>query len=371
MASHSVFLSAGDYSGDNAASRLAAELQRGYPGLSLCGLGGHRLAAAGQEQLADPEDLAVLGFWEVARRYFYFRDLMARCVDRVRRSRPDVVVLVDYPGFNLRLAARLRGLGIPVVYYIAPQVWAWGQHRVKQMRQTIDRLLVILPFERTFFSQHGITCDFVGHYLLEDMPDEYIGSAVREPGWLALLPGSRRQEVARMLPTMLCAASWMYEKYQMTAAVAAVRGKADYEAAVARYATGPVEIVYDDPRRVVAQSRLACVASGTATLETGIIGRPMVVMYKTGWITYQIAQRLVTLEQIGLVNLVLAKKVVPELIQGAASVGATTRELERFVVEDEYAAGVTRELHRVPGLLGGGGASARAAELVAQTAGWG
>ncbi len=371
MASHSVFISAGDYSGDNAAARMVAALQGGNPGFSLFGLGGHRLASAGQEQLADPEDLAVLGFWEVARRYFYFRELMARCVAEIKSRRPDVVVLVDYPGFNLRLAARVRGLGIPVVYYIAPQAWAWGQGRVKSMRETVDRLLVILPFEQEFFTGHGITCDFVGHYLLEDMPDAYVSSAIPDFGHLALLPGSRVQEVARMLPTMLCAGGWMYEKYQMRSVLAAVRGKADYKAAVARYATGPVDIVYDDPRRVLAEARLACTASGTATLETGIIGRPMVVMYKTGWVTYQIAQRLVTLDMIGLVNLVLGEKVVPELIQSGASVRATTRELERFVREREYTAGVLDRLRRLPGLLGGEGASARAAALIAETAGWG
>lgn len=370
MASRSVFICAGDYSGDNAASRMVAELQKGDSGVSLFGLGGHRLQKLGQEQLADPEDLAVLGFWEVARRYFFFRQLMLKCVVEIQRRRPDVVVLVDYPGFNLRLATRLRGLGIPVVYYIAPQVWAWGQGRVKQMRETIDRLLVILPFEQQFFTEHGVNCNFVGHYLLEDMPDEYISSAVPDYGHLALLPGSRTQEVERMLPTMLSAAGWMYEKYQMRASLAAVTGKADYEAAVAQYATGPVDIVYDDPRKVLAQAKLACTASGTATLETGIIGRPMVVMYKTGWITYQIAQRLVTLDTIGLVNLVLGRKVVPELIQSAASVKATTRELERFEGDSKYRSGVVEELHRVPDLLGGQGASVRAAELIAETAGW-
>lgn len=359
-----LFISAGDPSGDIAAGRLAAVLRRRQPGIAFCGLGGERLSALGQEQFASGRDLAVLGFWEVARRFQYFQKLMTRCVSEIKQRRPKVVVLVDYPGFNLRLAARIRHLGIPIVYYIAPQVWAWGRKRVHEIKTLVDLLLVILPFEEQFFSDNGVPAKFVGHYLLEDIDPAYVSSPIPKNGKIALLPGSRSQEVQRMLVPMLDAASRHLKAHGGSAVVAAVRGAYDYEKVVAQYQKAGIEIGYDRSREILFGSDLAVVASGTATLEAGIIARPMVIVYKTGTITYQIARRVIKLDKIGLVNLVLGDQVVPELIQHRASPESIASELGRYTTDPKYRDQVHGRLLQVPSRLGGTGASERAADEI-------
>lgn len=364
MSGQSLFVSAGDPSGDNAASRILTAILSRRPNLTLFGLGGARLRFLGQRQLADSSDLAVLGFWEVARKYFFFRDLMKRTVAEITRRKPSAILLVDYPGFNLRLAARIRHLDIPIIYYISPQVWAWGGKRIAQMRKNIDLMLSILPFEKEFFDKAGLPCQSVGHYLLDDIPAEFISSPLPNLNRIALLPGSRKQEVARMLTPMLEAAKLMHGSHGSKAVVAGVEGLFDYKSTIGMGSYDNIEIVYNDARRVLHESDLVICASGTATLECGIIGRPMVIMYKTGFLTYQIAKRLITLDSIGLVNLVLGEKVVPELIQNEATAAAIANALTRYRDDDAYQQQVVDRLRTVPDLLGGRGSSERAAKLI-------
>ncbi len=366
MDNPSLFISAGDPSGDNAAARLVASLKTTHPKLSLFGLGGPRLKASGQELLAEPSDLAVLGFWEVVKRFGYFRELMIRTEFTIESRRPQCILLVDYPGFNLRLAKRVKHLGIPIIYYISPQVWAWGKKRIPQIRELVDEMIVILPFEKPFYDQHGIKSEFVGHYLLEDIPAEYLASAPPDKKKIALLPGSRRQEVERMFGPMIEAACRFNAKYGTTATIAAVENGFDYSAAVANYKERGVSISFNDARRVIFESDLAITASGTATLETGLIGRPMIIVYKTGWITYQIAKRVIKIPSIGLVNLVLGRKVVPELIQADVTPERMVSEMERiWQNRGEYEA-VRQKLLELSSILHGQGASDRAAALVAK-----
>lgn len=364
MSSQSLFISAGDPSGDNAASRVITAIRVRRPNLSLFGLGGPRLRFLGQDQLADSSDLAVLGFWEVARRYYFFHRLMSRTVAEITRQKPSAILLVDYPGFNLRLAARIRHLDIPIIYYISPQVWAWGGKRISQMRENIDIMLSILPFEKEFFDKAGLTCTMVGHYLLDDIPAEFISSSLPDVNRIALLPGSRRQEVARMLTPMLEAARLMNDSHGSKSVVAGVGDLYDYESEIGMVSPENISVVYNDARRVVYESDLVICASGTATLECGIIGRPMVIMYKTGFLTYQIAKRLITLDSIGLVNLVLGEKTVPELIQHEATAAAMANALARYHDDNAYQEQVVNRLRTVPGLLGGTGSSERAARLI-------
>lgn len=361
-----IFLSAGDPSGDTAASLLVAELGKLRPDWRYLGLGGLRLGRAGQQQLADADDLAVLGFWEVARKYSYFRRLFTTCVDRITEARPKAVILVDYPGFNLRLARKIKHLNIPIIYYISPQVWAWGKRRITQIKKLVDMMLVILPFEEKFYSEHGMTSRFVGHYLLEDIPADYISSGVsdRKPPVLALLPGSRPQEIQRMLPVMLEAAADFNRKHGTRAVVAGISDLFDYERHLEGYRSDGIDIVYDNSRKVICDSHVVVTASGTATLEAAIIGRPMVVIYKTGLLTYMIARSLVRLDKIGLVNIVLGDKIVPELIQQRATARNICRELDRYLLDQEHYETVKGKLSTVPSLLGGTGASRRAAESI-------
>ena len=359
-----LLVSAGDPSGDTAAARLLKELVAIQPTLTAFGLGGRQLKAGGQEQLAPPERLAVMGFWEIASQMIFFRRLLRRCASEIEKRRPQALVLVDYPGFNLRLAARVRKLGIPVVYYISPQVWAWGKRRLRRIRELVDLMLVILPFEKQLYDEHQIVCRYVGHYLLEAIPSEMTASPVPAQGHLALLPGSRPQEIRRHLPLMIAAAGRMWERHGVKSIIAAISGACDYE----RYLTGETAafctIRYDDTRRIIAEASLVLTASGTATLETAIIGRPMVVVYRTSWATYQIARRLVKSPYIALANLVLGQKVAPELIQSQATTAAVVGELERFILDAAYRERTASILRQTAGLLGGVGASRRAAEAI-------
>lgn len=330
------------------------------------GLGHNRLKALGQEQFVDGSRLAVLGFWEVFKQSLFFRKLMKRCVTEIEIRQPKAVILVDYPGFNLRLAKRIKKLGIPIIYYISPQVWAWGKGRVNEIKELVDLLLVILPFEHDFFNGHNIKNEFVGHYLLEDIPPEYISTQIerQEKTHLCVLPGSRTQEVKRMLPLMLNAASIFTKKYNAAAVVAGIKGVYDYETALEPYKKDHIDIIYDNARKCIYDSSLVLTASGTATLETGIIARPMVVVYKTGFITYQIAKRLVSLKNIALVNLVMNDKIVPELIQGEANQDNMLKELSKFMDDKQYYNSVHEKLLKVSMTLGGIGSSERTADSI-------
>ena len=330
MTGPQLFISAGDLSGDNAVSRALAELQSRKPGARNFGLGGEKLKRLGQEQLADSREIAVIGFWEVARKILFFKRLMDRCVKEIESRRPQCIILVDYPGFNLRLAKRVRHLSIPIIYYISPQVWAWGGKRVAEIRQLVDRMLVILPFEQDFYRHTGVQAEFVGHYLLEDIPPEYISSPIPNSKQIALLPGSRPQEIERMLEPLCQAAAAYNRKHGTRAVVAGIRDRHDYDVIIEKYKDAGISISYEDSRRTVYESDLVVTASGTATLEVGIIGRPMVIVYRTGLLTYQIAKRLLKIDTIGLANLVLGEKVVPELIQQDVSEQRILSELDRI-----------------------------------------
>lgn len=370
MNKKSIFLSAGDPSGDNASSKLVEALGALHPDIEYFGLGGERLKKLGQEQFASGAKLAVLGFWEVVKHYSFFKNLMNRCIKEIEKRKPSVVLLVDYPGFNLRLAKKIKHLQIPIIYYISPQVWAWGKRRIKEIRKNIDLMLPILPFEEIFYEHSGVNSKFVGHYLLEDISENYLSSKTpaveNEKNTIALLPGSRPQEIERMLIPSLEAAKMFNAKYGTRAVVAGIKGVYDYENILRQYDGSDISIVYNKTREIIFKSSLVISASGTATLEVGIIGRPMVVIYKTGFITYNIARHLVKLDKIALANLVMDEIVVPELIQNDATPEKIFTELEKYWQDNSYYDSVQNRLFSIPSLLGGKGASDRTAKLISE-----
>ncbi len=361
-----LFISAGDPSGDNATAHLIESLHSMESNLTLSGLGGPRLKALGQTQIVDGDRLAVLGFWEVAKNFLFFQQLMKQTIEHIEKTKPSAILLVDYPGFNLRLAERVKHLGIPIIYYISPQVWAWGHKRIKQIERLVDLMLLILPFEKDYYADKNVRSVFVGHYLLEEIPSEYISSdpPEAERQSVCLMPGSRTQEVERMLPSMLEAGRRMHNEFGVQVRVGAVSGLYDYESAVKQYDGSAIELVYDRPRECMYESSIVLTASGTTTLEAGIIGRPMVIVYRTGQITYQIAKRLVKLDSIGLVNLVAGKKIMPELIQGEANPEQMFTALARYWQDEQYYRLSCTELERIPEILGGVGASDRTAKEI-------
>jgi lipid-A-disaccharide synthase len=317
----SIFLSAGDPSGDAHGAAVAAALLRRWPAARLFGLGGPRMARAGVELLADFDRLTVLGFVEVVRHLPFFLGLLRRMRAEMARRYADLVLPIDYPGFNLRLARSAHADGFPVLYYIAPQVWAWHRSRAADLARVTDRLAVVLPFEVPLFRQFGADARFVGHPLL-DLPPATTERAAfcraldidAERPVLAIFPGSRRQEVDRHLDLFQAAADRLME------------ARPEVQPVVARAADVPQSLyagahvpVADEPRTLLAHAHAALVKSGTTTLETALAGVPMVIAYRTHPLTFWIARRLVDVEHIGLVNLVAGERLAPELLQGEAT----------------------------------------------------
>ena len=322
MSGGTVFVSAGEPSGDQHAAALVAALRTAAPGLAIEGVGGPNLAAAGARLIARIEDLTVMGFVEVVRKVPAHWRLLKRIERRLAAGDVRLVVLVDYPGFHLRVAAAARRAGVPVLYYIAPQLWAWGQRRVKLMARDVARLAVILPFEEAFFARHGVRATFVGHPLMDRPPAPARAEAKRALGLdparpvLGLFPGSRRQEVVRLWRPFLAAAALVRRSRPDVQVLAAATQAGEYPEA------GDVVLVPGRARECFAAADAALCKSGTSTLEAAVADTPMVVAYRMHPLSFLLARRLVRVPWIGLVNLVAERRVAPELIQGAVTPAA-------------------------------------------------
>jgi lipid-A-disaccharide synthase len=367
---------AGEASGDLHGARLLAELVRLVPGLTSFGLGGAELRAAGLEAVADSAEVAVVGITEVLKVLPRIREVFAALLREVDRRQPRAAVLVDFPDFNLRLARQLKRRGVPVVYYISPQVWAWRRGRVKTIARRVDKMLVLFPFEVDFYARGRVPAVHVGHPLVDEVPRlpsawELGAPAAGEPYGIALLPGSRPSEVEALLPAMLEAVRELARRLPLAVVLikAPTISVASLEAALAQAAPGSpaVRIVAGDERfAAIAGSHLALCASGTATLEVGLLGTPMVVLYRLASWTYALARMLVHLDDIALVNLVLGRRVVPELLQDEARGPRIAEESWRLLTCAEAREPMRAALAGVRARLGAGGASARAAEEVAK-----
>jgi len=366
---------AGEASGDLHGARLLAELRRLVPGLAAFGMGGPELRAAGLEAVADSSEVAVVGVVEVLKVLPRIRQVFAALLAAVDRRHPRAAVLIDFPDFNLRLAGRLARRGIPVVYYISPQVWAWRRGRVRTIARRVDEMLVLFPFEVEFYRRSGVPAVHVGHPLIDEVPrlpsawDQPL--AAGEPYRLALLPGSRPSEIAALLPAMLQAAARLAA--ELPVAVSLIRAPGIPQALLAAHlaahaaagAALPVRVVSEDRFGAIADSHLALCASGTATLEVGLLGTPMVVLYRLARWSYVLARLLVRLPNFAMVNLVLGREVVPELLQGEAEPERIAAEARRLLAGGEALARMREGLAELRPRLGEGGASARAAQQVA------
>ncbi len=315
---------AGEVSGDMHASILVRQLQERMADIQFWGIGGERLRDCGVQLCHDVSEMAVLGVAEVLRRYPFFKSVFNEILEKVDHHRPDAAILVDYPGFNLRLAAQLKRRGVKVIYYICPQVWAWHQSRVSKIARIVDRLLVIFPFEVEVFSKTGLHVNFVGHPLVKDVK-KFLGVPPTALPWtdarkVALLPGSRRQEVQRILPAMLETAEKMrHSDRHLCFLIAAPNAEmASYMkdiAASSKKGAEALTVIAGETREILRQADAAMVASGTATLETALIGCPMIVVYKTSSLTYWVGRMLIRVDYLGMVNLVAGSGVCPEFIQ--------------------------------------------------------
>jgi len=368
-----ICMSAGDPSADFPGKNLIDHLRQDCPEVGIFGLGGPLMQRAGLEPLADARDLAVMGFFEVVPKFFYFRRLLKTVTETIAERRPKAVILMDYPGFNLRLAKRIRSLGIPIVYYISPQVWAWGKGRVAAIKRLVDLMLVIFPFEEPFFREQGIDVRFVGHPVVDryrDVPDKQTCRAGLRYGGddriIAFLPGSRKQEIARMLPVMMRAADVI--KFDLGRVRMTLAATPNIDEDLYRTMVGgrEIDIRTGMTPEILAASDLVITSSGTATVEAAYFGTPMVVVYKTGFATYQIARRLVSLDSIAMVNIIAGRKIVPELIQSQATASGIAAEALTLLHDPSRYDTMVRDLRQVRGALGDGNAGQKAWEIIRQ-----
>lgn len=360
---------AGETSGELHAANLVAALRQRYPELDVFGVAGERMRAAGVEALAGVEELSVMGLAEVVRQL----PSLVRLARRVRRQalgrRPDAAVLVDAPDFNLPLARHLHRAGVPVIVYISPQLWAWRAGRVRRLQRDVDQVLSILPFESDFLSRHGVAVEYVGHPLVDELHRLAAAPPPRQDRILALLPGSRWHEVKALLPEMALAARALRECDRSLRVKLLVAPGLDVTQL--RQLLGEadqwVELIVKERHAHLATASAALVASGTATLECALLDVPMVVAYRLHPVTYALARRLVRLPHVSLVNLIIGRTVVPELLQRACTWPALAAEAGRLLSGDGE--GQRQALQAVRDRLGPPGASQRAAAAVARVLG--
>ncbi len=367
---------AGEASGDLHASHLVEELKALYPTARFYGLGSEKMRAAGVTLWHDLTQIAVVGFVEILRNYGRFKRVFDDTLGKIVALRPDAVILVDYPGFNLRLVRALKKHGIRTVYFISPQVWAWGRGRVRFIRRHVDLMLVLFAFEETLYRDGAFNVTCVGHPLLDAVrPSKTRQQLLADVGFedrppvVGLLPGSREREVRSLLPVMLGAAQRIHKKYpraQFLVCRAATVPRQFYKDALDAAAPEfPYKILDDDTANGIQASDVVLVASGTATLETAILGRPMIILYKVSLLTWLMAKLCIRIPHIGLVNVVAGKKVVPELIQFDANPNKVAAAFAGLWDDPGQLSATRRALAGVKAALGAPGASRRAAQSIA------
>jgi lipid-A-disaccharide synthase len=369
-------ISCGEPSGDLYAGALAVEIRRRQPDAAIFGLGGQRMMAGGGELLADYRGISVTGLFEAVRVLPRSLATFNRLVDSARAEKPNALVLIDFPDFNFRLAAAVKKLGVPIIYYISPQLWAWRRSRMKVMKRLVDRVLVIFPFEEQIYRHAGVPVQFVGHPLVDlaraqEPKDEFL----REVGLdgnrpiVALLPGSRPNEVERLLPIIAEAAATISKELpHVQFVVARAPSLDDRIFSSTRWAgVRPVEVLArtDD---VLAICDVAITASGTATVQAALHGRPMVVVYRLSALTYKVGKPFLLVENVAMVNLIAGRRIVPELIQENCTAANIAVETISLLTNPERREETCRGLEEVRAKLGGPGASGRAAEAVLEVA---
>ncbi len=368
MVQKNILLVAGEVSADQHGAALLKALKQLNPNLEFWGIGGNNLAENGMELLFHLEKLAFLGVGEVVRHLPFIRRVMKTVEKQARERRPACAILIDYPGFNLSLAARLKKFNVPIVYYISPQLWAWGKHRVKKIKKYVDKMLVLFPFEKTFYAQYGIQAEYVGHPLVDKhfshLPKQFkevkAGSEI-----LGVLPGSRRNEIKALLPKMLKTAALLQQQKQIQKALVLKvphLPRSLYQNILNELGT-QAEIVEEPMYRFLPRLDAALVTSGTATLETAYFAVPMVIVYHVNALTYWLGRMLVKVDHIGLANIVAEEEIAPELIQNDFTPQRAAALLKEMLNPQKNKS-VREKMLVVRKKLGEPGASRRAAQII-------
>jgi lipid-A-disaccharide synthase len=365
-----IFISAGEASGEHYGALLIQALQKRLAQdgreAKFFGMGGPNMAATGLERVVRAEDMAVMGITEVVRHLPRIYREFRRLKQSLRDRRPHVAVLIDFPDIHFKLAEELRRLGIPVIFFVSPQLWAWKKHRIKLVQKYVDRMLVIFPFEEAFYRRHGVAVEFVGHPLADlELPSigrhQFAAENNLDPQktWIGLLPGSRAKEIRDNLPEILTAARELIGRhargtFEFVLPVAATLNAAQPEFVrhlIAANGAGLTVRLVDNARAALWHARASVVASGTATVEAALIGNPFVVVYRVSPLTYAIAKRVVTVPHVAMANLIAGKRVVPELIQGEFTASNIVRQLEPLLPDGPRRESMMKELAGIRRLL--------------------
>ncbi len=359
--SKNIWIIAGEQSGDAYGALLAKALRGLDAQVTIRGMGGEAMAQAGVDVMVDSTELGVVGFVEVLRHLRLFWRIFHDLLDRAAQERPDAVILIDYPGFNLRFARRLHALGIRVVYYVSPQVWAWGKRRIPTIARCVDKMLVIFPFEPQVYAETGLDVEFVGHPLLEVLDACRDPALTREPSTVLLLPGSRGSEIERLLPVMLDTVQMLHAQRPELQFVIAVPREAIAdrvrETAGALLSPRPgkpaITLAVGETRRWLQRAGVGLAASGTVTVESAILGLPLVVIYRVHPFTYWLGRLLVKIPFFTMVNLVAGKAVYEEFLQNAVAPPALTRALTDILPGGKRRDSVRQEMAAAVQKLGG------------------
>lgn len=365
------YIIAGEASGDLHASNLIRAISKEDSEATFRAWGGDLMQAAGADLVKHYKELAFMGFAEVVMNLRTILGNIKMCKKDIASYQPDAVILVDYPGFNMRIGEYVKSLGIKVYYYISPQIWAWKKNRGFKLKKWVDRMFVILPFEKEFYKQFDMEVDYVGHPLLDAIKkreaQEGREAALRksldlsEKDLIAILPGSRKQEISKMLPIMLKQMEY-FPNYQFVLAAAPGLDMSFFDQFKTDYPE--LKIVVNRTYDLLELAKAAMVTSGTATLETALFKVPEVVCYKGNVISYQIAKRLVNIKYISLVNLIMDEEIVRELIQNELNTKLLKEELGKLLDNDSYRTKMLNNFDSLITKLGAGGASAKTAKLI-------
>jgi len=366
-----IIMIAGEVSGDYIGAALIKELKKLDNSVNIFGLGGDRMADTGMNILYHIKRMAFLGFAEVVKHLPFIRQVQSELIEVVRKKNIRYAVLIDYPGFNLNFAKKLKGIGVKIVYYISPQIWAWGGGRIKKIKRRVDKMLVVFPFEEDLYRSNNVNVELVGHPLVERISEHQFLSRdelynkfnLPDKDILLVMPGSREHEVEEIFPEVISAAERIADEFGLQVIVACssnIDEKIFYRSASPKKFNVIKGFTYD----LMNYSRLGIIKSGTSTLEAGILGLPMVIVYKTSLITYLIGRSLVKVDSIGMVNIISGKKVVPELIQNNVNEKTIYSECKKILSDRSLYEEIKNKLYLLKEKLGSAGASARAAKII-------
>ena len=362
-----IMIIAGEASGDQHGAKLVRAMQKKRDDLFFCGIGGNSLRDAGVKIFIDASELCVVGITEIFSKIPVILKGLALCKRTLQTVRPDLLILIDYPDFNLRVAPVAKKLEIPVLYYISPQIWAWRKGRIKKIGKLVDHVAVILPFEEEYYKKHAIPVSFVGHPLLDDdFCEKELIYTKKDNTVLGILPGSRNSEITRHLPVMLDAAKILRADNRNLKVIISVADTVDKKLVNSirkKHSSIKFKFNSNNVKEVIKKSNFVIAASGTVTLETAISGTPMVIIYKMSPVSYWFGRALISVKNIGLVNIIAGESIVPELLQGDASPENIADTVNEMLSNQKKMESIKKELLCIKSLLGGPGASSRVAKI--------